>query len=153
MAGPRTTIYKSGSDYLLEYGDTQFSFNEEDFAERVEQAAARLGFVKAGLNDDELQDLVTLAVAGEIREPASPLGEHIIERWPELAGPRDQSLVYWLRRLVFRSAWLDQKVKQGELDVVFRDETRSFGYVDPSSESDVVELSTEPSWAKIAYHR
>lgn len=153
MAGPKSTIYNSGPDYLLEYGEMQFSFNEEDFAQRVEQAAVRLGFVKPRLNQDELRDLVTLAVVGEIREPVSPLGEHIIERWPELVGPRDQSLVYWLRRLVFRSAWLDQKVKEGELDVVFRDQTRSFGYVDPRSESDVLDLNPQPSWAKIAYHR
>jgi hypothetical protein len=30
--------YDSGSDYVLEYGELRFSFNEQDFAERVEQA-------------------------------------------------------------------------------------------------------------------
>ena len=31
--------YDSGQDYVLEYGDLRFTFNERDFSERVEQAA------------------------------------------------------------------------------------------------------------------
>ena len=31
--------------------------------------------------------------------------------------------MHWLRRLIFRSAWLDQRVKEGELDVVFDEDT------------------------------
>src|SRR5688500_14934661 len=34
--------YESGSDYVLEYGELRFAFNEEDFAQRVEQAAVKL---------------------------------------------------------------------------------------------------------------
>ena len=41
--------YESGSDYVLEYGELRFSFNEEDFAQRVEQAAVKLNFVDQGL--------------------------------------------------------------------------------------------------------
>ena len=37
--------YDSGQDYVLEYGELRFTFNERDFAERVEQAAHKLGFV------------------------------------------------------------------------------------------------------------
>ena len=37
--------YESGSDYVLEYGELRFTFNEEDFSERCEQAALKLGFV------------------------------------------------------------------------------------------------------------
>ena len=33
--------------------------------------------------------------------------------------------MHWLRRLVFRSAWLDQRVKEGELDVVFEEAERT----------------------------
>ena len=40
--------YESGSDYVLEYGELRFAFNEEDFGQRVEQAAVKLGFVAAG---------------------------------------------------------------------------------------------------------
>ena len=114
--------YESGSDYVLEYGELRFSFNEEDFAQRVEQAAVKLGFVDQGLSRDELDDLLDLAVSGEIAEPSSPLGEHINENWEDLVGPANRSLVHWIRRLVFRGAWLDQRVKEGELDVVFDEE-------------------------------
>ena len=115
--------YESGSDYVLEYGELRFSFNEQDFSQRVEQAAVKLDFVDGGLEGDELHDLLELAVNGEIREPTSALGEHINEHWTELVGPANRSLVHWIRRLVFRGAWLDQRVKEGELDVVFDDET------------------------------
>ena len=111
--------YDSGQDYVLEYGDLRFTFNERDFSERVEQAALKLGFVGGRLESTELEDLVNLTVNGEVQDPASGLGEHVNDCWPELVGPAERSLVHWLRRLVFRSAWLDQRVKEGELDVVF----------------------------------
>jgi hypothetical protein len=143
--------YESGSDYVLEYGELRFSFNEDDFAQRVEQAAVKLDFTEPGLGLEELQDLVELAVNGEIREPASALGDHVNEHWGDLVGPSNRSLVHWIRRLVFRGAWLDQRVKEGELDVVFDEETHTFGYVQRDGESEPIELSREPSWAGVAY--
>jgi hypothetical protein len=145
--------YESGSDYVLEYGELRFSFNEGDFGQRVEQAAVKLDFVDGGLGGDELHDLLELAVNGEIREPTSQLGEHINAHWAELVGPANRSLVHWIRRLVFRGAWLDQRVKEGELDVVFDDDTHTFGYVQPDRDSEPIELSREPSWASLAYRR
>ena len=145
--------YDSGSDYVLEYGELRFSFNERDFAQRVEQAAVKLDFVDQGLGPEELRDLLELAVNGEIAEPTSSLGEHINEHWTELVGPASRSLVHWIRRLVFRGAWLDQRVKEGELDVAFDPETQSFGYVQPERDSEPIELSREPSWARLAYRR
>ena len=140
--------YNSGEDYVLEYGELRFTFNEEDFRQRVEQAAVKLSFVKPGLATEELDDLVNLAVNGEIREPSSPLGEHVNERWYELVGPADRSLVHWLRRLVFRGAWLDQRVKEGELDIYFHEDTHSFGYVQPDRDSELIELSPEPAGSR-----
>ena len=145
--------YESGADYVLEYGELRFSFNERDFAQRVEQAAVKLDFVRQGLDDHELEDLLELAVNGEIGEPTSSLGEHINEHWTELVGPASRSLVHWIRRLVFRGAWLDQRVKEGELDVVFDDASHSFGYVQPERDAEPIELSREPSWAGLAYRR
>ena len=84
-------------------------------------------------------------------DPASGLGEHVNDCWPDLVGPADRSLVHWLRRLVFRSAWLDQRVKEGELDVVFDDATHTFGYVQPERDREPIELSPEPSWRRVAY--
>jgi hypothetical protein len=143
--------YESGSDYVLEYGELRFSFNEQDFAQRVEQAAVKLDFVDQGLIAEELQDLLELAVNGEIGEPSSPLGEHVNENWEDLVGPSNRSLVHWLRRLVFRGAWLDQRVKEGELDIVFDEGTQTFGYVQPDRDHELIELSKEPSWSGVAY--
>ncbi|MBJ7355299.1 MAG: hypothetical protein JHC98_10795, partial [Thermoleophilaceae bacterium] len=42
----RRQNYDSGSDYVLEYGELRFTFNERDFCERVEQAAMKLGFIE-----------------------------------------------------------------------------------------------------------
>jgi hypothetical protein len=145
--------YESGSDYVLEYGELRFTFNERDFTERVEQAAMKLGFVDGPLGEEEREDIVNLAVNGEVIEPASALGQHINSSWRDLSGPSERSLVHWLRRLVFRGAWLDQRVKEGELEIVFDDATHAFGYAQPDRDWELVELSPEPSWAKVAYKR
>ena len=43
MDTARRGNYESGSDYVLEYGELRFTFNERDFTERVEQAAGKEG--------------------------------------------------------------------------------------------------------------
>ena len=151
MDSTRRGNYDSGQDYVLEYGELRFTFNERDFSERVEQAALKLGFVASRLEGVELEDLVNLTVNGEVADPASALGEHVNDCWPELVGPAERSLVHWLRRLVFRSAWLDQRVMEGELEVVFEPETARFGYVQPDRDNELIELSPEPSWERVAY--
>ena len=143
--------YDSGEDFVLEYGELRFTFNERDFAERCEQAATKLGFVGGRLEEHELEDLVNLAVNGDIQDPASALGEHVNDCWPDLIGPADRSLVHWLRRLVFRSAWLDQRVKEGELDVSYDEDTQTFAYIQPDRNDEPIELAPEPSWGKVAY--
>src|SRR3954464_5115589 len=145
--------YHSGEDFVLEYGELRFTFNERDFSERCEQAAVKLGFVAGRLDDPELEDLVNLTVNGEIHDPASALGEHVNDCWPELVGPAERSLVHWLRRLVFRSAWLDQRVKEGELDIAFDEGTSTFGYVQPERNREPNQPSPEPSWGRVAYAR
>ena len=151
MDTARRGNYESGSDYVLEYGELRFTFNERDFTERVEQAATKLGFVAGTLCDDEREDLVNLAVNGEVPEPHSDLGNHINQRWGDLHGPSERSLVHWIRRLVFRGAWLDQRVMEGELEVVFDESTSSFGYAQPDRNFELIELSPEPSWREVAY--
>ena len=156
MDSIRRGNYDSGQDYVLEYGELRFTFNERDFSERCEQAAIKVGFVGGRLGEEELEDLVNLAVNGEISEPASALGEHVNDCWPELVGPAERSLVHWLRRLIFRGAWLDQRVKEGELSVSFDEDTGAFAYVQPggsSSEWEPIELAPEPSWGRVAYRR
>jgi len=145
--------YESGTDYVLEYGNLRFSFNERDFSQRVEQAAVRLGFVTPGLTFAELNDLLHLAVSGEIEEPTSELGVHVTHHWEDLTGPSKQSFVHWLRRLVFRGAWLDQRVKEGELDIVFDERRQTFGYIQPERGPEMIELAKEPSWRRVAFRR
>jgi hypothetical protein len=143
--------YASGDDFVLEYGELRFTFNERDFSERCEQAALKVGFIDGRLDPAEAEDLVNLVVNGEVPAPASALGEHINDCWPELVGPADRSLVHWLRRLIFRSAWLDQRVKEGELELRFVEHDHSFAYIQPDRDDEPVELSPEPSWDRVAY--
>ena len=152
METARRENYDSGEDFVLEYGELRFTFNERDFGERCEQAARKVGFVGDGrLEPEEADDLVNLVVNGEVTDPASALGEHVNDCWPELVGPSDRSLVHWLRRLIFRSAWLDQRVKEGELDVLFDGDTASFTYIQPDRGGEPIELAPEPSWGRVAY--
>ena len=153
MDTTRRGNYDSGEDFVLEYGELRFTFNERDFGERCEQAARKLGFVRDPLEVQEREDLVNLAVNGEITEPSSGLGEHVNDCWPDLVGPADRSLVHWLRRLVFRSAWLDQRVKEGELSIAFDELTLQFAYVQPDRDDEAIQLAPEPSWSRVAYAR
>ena len=151
MDTTRRGNYDSGQDFVLEYGELRFTFNERDFGERCEQAALKVGFVDGRLNAAELEDLVNLVVNGEVHDPASALGEHVNDCWPDLVGPAERSLVHWLRRLVFRSAWLDQRVKEGELDVAYEPDTQTFAYIQPERDGEPIELAPEPSWDRVAY--
>jgi hypothetical protein len=147
----RRANYSSGEDFVLEYGELRFTFNERDFRERCEQAARRLGFLCGRIQDHEAEDLINLVVNGEVTDPASGLGEHVNDCWPELVGPSERSLVHWLRRLIFRSAWLDQRVKEGELDVAFDEGAHGFVYIQPERGGEPIELAPEPSWNRVAY--
>ena len=151
MDTTRRGNYDSGQDFVLEYGELRFTFNERDFGERCEQAALKVGFVDGRLNEPELEDLVNLVVNGEVHDPASALGEHVNDCWPDLVGAADRSLVHWLRRLVFRGAWLDQRVKEGELDVAYEADTQTFAYIQPERDGEPIELAPEPSWDRVAY--
>jgi hypothetical protein len=58
-----------------------------------------------------------------------------------------------MRRLIFRSAWLDQRVKEGELDVSFDDDVQGFTYTQPDRGGEPIRLAPEPSWNRVAYIR
>ena len=125
MDTARRGNYNSGEDFVLEYGELRFTFNEVDFQRALRAGGAAPRLHRRRLDEAELEDLVNLAVNGEILDPASALGDHVNDCWPDLAGPAERSLVHWLRRLVFRGAWLDQRVHEGELDVVFCEDTHT----------------------------
>jgi hypothetical protein len=74
MDTARRGNYESGSDYVLEYGELRFTFNERDFTERVEQAATKLGFVSAPLGDDE-RDRLRAAFLRDVRARVRELAD------------------------------------------------------------------------------
>src|ERR1700693_1987751 len=50
--------------------------------------------------------------------------------WAECSLVEGESLVYWLKKLVFRGAWLDHRVKEGKLEVGWDDDAAEFSYRD-----------------------
>ena len=146
--------YDSGDDFVVEFLGYRFSFNALDFEQRVNAAAVKLGLVEPGeLDPDETGDLVELTAQAVIAEPRSELGEYIVRHWDRLALVRDESLVYWLRKLIFRGAWLDQRVKDDLLEVLWDEESTEFGYRDPRGGRALLELAPVPSWHELQFRR
>ena len=54
-----------------------------------------------------------------------------MRNWERVSLVDGESLVYWLRKLVFRGAWLDHQVKRGALEVVWDDVEAEFAYQHP----------------------
>ncbi|MCS7006701.1 MAG: hypothetical protein RMM28_08845 [Thermoleophilia bacterium] len=149
-----TTNYRSGDDFVIEYLGHRFEFNAEDFEERVTAAAVKLALVPSNdLDEDERSDLVELVADGRIADPRSGLGAYVVRHWERLALVNGESLVYWLRKLVFRGAWLDHRVKEGLLDVAWIEETGDFGYAEPQGGRALLELAPVPSWRAYQYRR
>jgi hypothetical protein len=146
--------YSSGDDYVVQFLGYKFSFNAADFEQRVTAAAVKLGLVEGNdLDDDEAADLVELAADGTIDDPRSGLGTYLVRHWEALSLVNGESLVYWLRKLVFRGAWLDHWVKDGRLEVAWEDETSEFTYVDPGGHRPLLELAPVPSWHELQFRR
>ena len=148
------TNYASGEDYVIEFVGCRFGFNAQDFEERVTGAALRLGLIGANdLDDDETADLVELAADGRIAEPRSSLGRYVVRHWERIGLLGNESLVYWLRKLVFRGAWLDHRVKEGLLDVSWDERAGDFGYAEPRGGRPLLELLPVPSWHELQFRR
>jgi hypothetical protein len=146
--------YVSGNDFEVEFLTYRFRFNRQDFQERVVAAAVKLGLVEGNeLDDDETADLVELAADGRILEPRSQLGRYLVRHWERISLVQGESLVYWLRKLVFRGAWLDHRVKLGLLEVAWDDQASEFAYRDPHGGRALLELAPVPSWHALQYKR
>jgi hypothetical protein len=144
--------YHSGDDYIVEFLGYRFSFSTRDFEERVTAAAVRLGLVpSAELDADETADLVELVERDAIAEPRSALGKYIVQHWDALSLVRGESLVYWLKKLVFRGAWLDHRVKEQLLEVDWDDANNDFTYADTNGGQPILELLPTPSWHALQY--
>jgi hypothetical protein len=144
--------YDSGDDYLVEFLGYSFSFNAQDFEQRVTAAAVKLGLIAGNeLDEDETADLVELVEGDSIAEPRSALGHYLVRHWEELSLVDGESLVYWLKKLVFRGAWLDHHVKAGKLEVGWDDDSAEFSYRDPNGGRALLELLPTPSWHELQY--
>ena len=144
--------YRSGDDFVVEFLGHRFEFSANDFSERVTGAAVRLGLIESNdLDDDEEADLVELVADGRIVEPRSGLGLYLVRHWERVSLVGNESLVYWLRKLVFRGAWLDHRVKEGLLDISWEDDTGDFGYAEPEGGRTLLELAPVPSWHELQY--
>ena len=148
-----TTNYTSGEDYVVEFLGYRFGFNSDDFEQRITAAAVRLGLIGSNdLDDEETADLVELAADGRIAEPRSPLGRYLVRHWERVALVDGESLVYWLRKLIFRGAWLDHQVKRSALEVVWDDGEAEFAYQHPGGGGrPLLELAPVPSWHELQY--
>jgi len=146
--------YVSGDDYIVEFLDYRYGFSRIDFEQRVCAAAARLELVPSGeLTPEEGGDLVALAAEGRIAQPQSELGRYLSGHLDEIDRLHAQPLSYWLRKLVFRGAWLDHRVKAGMLEVSFDERAGSFDYRMPTDTSPLLELAPVPSWAPVRFSR
>jgi hypothetical protein len=146
--------YSSGADYVVEFLGYRFGFNTADFEQRVIAAAVKLGLVSSNdLDEEETNDLVELTADGRILEAHSDLGRYLVRHWERLSLVEGESLVYWLRKLVFRGAWLDHRVKEGLLEVEWEDDVSEFGYRDPRGDRTLLELAPVPSWHELQFKR
>jgi hypothetical protein len=146
--------YSSGEDYVVEFLGYRFSFNGADFEQRVTAAAVKLGLLPGNeLDDDETADLVELVERDAIYDPRSALGQYLVRHWDEISLVEGEALVYWLKKLVFRGAWLDHRVKEGKLEIGWDDETAEFSYHDPHGGRALLELLPTPSWQDLQYRR
>ena len=146
------TNYTSGDEYIVEFLGFRFTFNAFDFEQRVIAAAVKLGLVEANeLDEEETRDLVALAAQGLIEDPESRLGRYLARNWERVALVGGESLVYWLRKLVFRGAWLDHQVKRGALEIVWDDGDAEFAYQHPDGGRPLLELAPIPSWHELQF--
>jgi hypothetical protein len=96
---------------------------------------------------------VELAADGRIADARSPLGRYLVRHWERVGLLEGESLVYWLRKLVFRGAWLDHRVKEGLLEVAWDEESGDFGYAEPRGGRALLELAPVPSWHELQFRR
>ena len=114
--------FHSGDDVTLGFLGRTYSFAQKDFEQRVVRAAVELDLAARPVSRGERSDVVQAAITGQVADPRSEVGERIAEL--QALGGEDP--VYWLRKLVFRSAWLDHRIKHGQVDVAFDDSVGAF---------------------------
>lgn len=144
--------YFSGQDYILEFRSFRYGFNRLDLEQRAEQAAVQLELVTPGtLGAEERADLIRLVVSGTLDHPLSPLGDYLVAAGDSVLLHRGQSLVYWLRELICRGAWLDMQILAGQIEVVFDEERMDFAYFAAGHPAREIGLPPHPSWHAVRF--
>ena len=150
----RNENYSSGDDFIVEFVGYRFCFNAADFEQRSVAAAVKLHLLSGSeLEAEETADLVELVADGRIADPRSNLGRYLLRNGEKLAARDGESLVYWLRKIVFRGAWLDHRVKERLLEIAWDDEQAEFAYRDPRGGRALLELAPVPSWQQLQFRR
>ena len=154
LASVLAANYRSGDDFVVEFLGHRFEFSARDFEERVIAAAVRIELIETNdVDAQESADLVELVADGRIEDARSGLGLYLVRHWERLSLQNGESLVYWLRKLVFRGAWLDHRVKEGMLEVAWDDDAADFAYRDPNGGRALLELAPVPSWHELGFKR
>src|SRR3712207_8623876 len=87
--------YDSGEDFVLEYGELRFTFNERDFSERCEQAARKLGFVRNALESPEREDLRSEEHTSELQSRQYLVCRLLLEKKQQMSSrPRACQILY-----------------------------------------------------------
>ena len=114
--------FHSGDDVTLAFLGCTYAFARADFEQRVLRAAVELELATRPISRSARVDLVAAAIDGELTAPRSPIGEQLVE----LCERDDEDPIYWIRKLVFRSAWLDHRIKHGLVEIEFDDAAGAF---------------------------
>ncbi len=114
--------FHSGDDVALSFLGRTYSFARADFEQRVVRAGIELGLATRPVSRAAAHDLVEAAIDGHLNAPRTSDGEHLVG----LLEGDGEDPVYWLRKLVFRSAWLDHRIKHGLVDIAFDESSGGF---------------------------
>jgi len=106
--------YESGDDVSVEIAGVICNLAADDFGRRLSTAARELGLIDELPTADFIADLRDLAIDAALDVPRSGLGAAAAAR-PDVA-----VIIYWLRKLVFRSAWVDGGIASRLIDVDFQ---------------------------------
>ena len=117
-------------------------------------AARRLGLTDGSrLDGSETADLVDLAVAGGIDEPRTDFGRHLVAAAQAVQRRDGADVVYWLRKLVFRSAWIDHRVRHGLVEARYEEDRGAFSYLVDGHRLPYSDDRDVPTWPAVRYRR
>ena len=139
----------SGADCTLLYSGNAFSFSRADLARRAIVAAEELGLVGSRQRGEAAarRDLLRLVTTGEMANPESEAARELLRRTEQLVNGGVGEVVYWLRKLIFRSAWVDARVTDGRVRATFDERTGAFGYEADGFALAPTRRDDLPSWS------